>query len=214
MPDIDTDILKDLPTQTYAKRPEYVKAFFFSRQMAEDYLFDGKPLPKGIRLCRADWYSVHRTIRLATFSYKLPSGEWSGEFTPDVWIIADDHNFWTYSPEAFANAFTAEVPTSKAAEERIDGIVTRAIRRRDIATDEQIVEALDAFVGGSPSATQLALLASLYAHMVLTPSAVEQKYGVAPGQCTCQGRDNDPPILNDILCPIHSALVNSPPEGP
>jgi hypothetical protein len=96
-------VLKDLPASLFRSK-KTAKAFFFSRQMAEDHLFDKKPLPPGIGISRCDYHPERRTIREAWFRFVTPCGR-VATFQPDTWLVDDEGTVWTYSQATFDDAW-------------------------------------------------------------------------------------------------------------
>ena len=90
----------------FRKKPVVIEAYQFTRQMIEEYLFDGVPLPIGVKFGQASFHPGNRTIdhytvRVDTLegeTYKVEEGDWiitgvAGErypCKPDIFLATYD----------------------------------------------------------------------------------------------------------------------------
>lgn len=92
----------------FRKKPVEVEAYQYTRAMLEAHLFDGAPMPHGLRLLRASHHAGTRTISNA----EVICVTIHGHDTPvvyDDWIIAepDRCHFYPCKPNIFTDTYEA-----------------------------------------------------------------------------------------------------------
>lgn len=89
----------------YRKKPVMIEAVQFTRQIIEAHLFDGAPLPLGVRLIGADYHPANRTIFRAAF--RVPTLEGDMVLTEGDWIITGiKGERYPCKPDIFAATYT------------------------------------------------------------------------------------------------------------
>ena len=69
----------------FRKRPVVIEAVQFTREIAEKYLFDGEPLPRGVALGSASYHRKDRKLYSSRFVVRTLEGEMEATFGD--WII-------------------------------------------------------------------------------------------------------------------------------
>lgn len=84
----------------YRNKSVVIEAYQFTSQIAEDYLFDKKPLPEGLRLGVAIYNPVERTISDCKFGIETLEGFMTADFGD--WIIKGiKGEFYPCKPDIF-----------------------------------------------------------------------------------------------------------------
>ena len=90
----------------YRKKPVVIEAFQITRQMIEDHLFEGKPMPWGLSRSRASWNIGQRRIDHCDFAIKTIEGTMYA--IEGDWIIKGiKGEFYPCKPDIFEATYEA-----------------------------------------------------------------------------------------------------------
>lgn len=93
----------------YRKKPVVIEAVQFTQQHIEGHLFDGLPLPEGVRMSRATYHKKNRTIDFANFD--IPTLEGAMTVSPGDWIITGAKGErYPCKPDIFAATYELAEP--------------------------------------------------------------------------------------------------------